>query len=145
MSVTDSCVDVCVVLEGRKTVTHPSKNKGNCFERELVNQAIDSGLEAKRAYGSNGEALGFHATVDLVVEGQKLQAKRRKAIPAWLGLSEHVDAVVVRADYKEALVLISWFDYLDYLKWKKNGCGRQSDKPNENSNYACKEETKRDR
>ena len=100
-------------------MTHPSKNKGNTFERELVNQAIESGLEAKRAYGSNGEALGFHATVDLVVEGQKLQAKRRKAIPAWLGLSEHVDAVVVRADYQEAVVLISWFEYLNFLKWRK--------------------------
>ena len=107
-------------------MTHPSKNKGNSFERELVNQAIDSGLEAKRAYGSNGEALGFHATVDLVVEGQKLQAKRRKAVPAWLGLSEHVDAVVVRADYKESLVLISWFDYLDYLKWRKASVSGQA-------------------
>ena len=100
-------------------MTHPSKNKGNTFERELVNQAIDSGLEAKRAYGSNGEALGFHATVDLVVEGQRLQAKRRKAIPAWLGLSEHVDAVVVHADYQEAVVLVSWFEYLNFLKWRK--------------------------
>lgn len=142
MSVNDSCVDLCVILEGRKTVTHPSKNKGNTFERELVNQAIDSGLEARRAYGSNGEALGFHATVDLVVEGQRLQAKRRKAIPAWLGLSEHVDAVVVRADYKEALVLISWFDYLDYLKWKKNGSIGQNSVTDEDGDHNREEETK---
>ena len=100
-------------------MTHPSKSKGCGFERELVQQATDSGLEAKRAWGSNGEALGCHATVDLVIEDQKLQAKRRKSIPAWLGMSEHVDAVVVRADYQEAVVLISWFDYLDYLKWRK--------------------------
>lgn len=100
-------------------MTHPSKSKGNGFERELVQQATDSGLEAKRAWGSNGEALGCHATVDLVIEDQKLQAKRRKSIPAWLGMSEHVNAVVVRADYQEAVVLISWFDYLDFLKWKK--------------------------
>ena len=126
-------------------MTHPSKSKGNCFERELVNQAIDSGLEAKRAYGSNGEALGFHATVDLVVEGQKLQAKRRKAIPAWLGLSEHVDAVVVRADYKEALVLISWFDYLDYLKWKKNGSIGQNSVTDEDGDHNREEETKGNR
>ena len=126
-------------------MTHPSKNKGNTFERELVNQAIDSGLEAKRAYGSNGEALGFHATVDLVVEGQKLQAKRRKAIPAWLGLSEHVDAVVVRADYKEALVLITWFDYLDYLKWKKNGSIGQNSVTDEDGDHNREEETEGDR
>ena len=100
-------------------MTHPSKNKGNGFERELTQQAIESGLTAKRAWGSNGEALGCHATVDLVIEDQKLQAKRRKSIPAWLGMSEHVDAVVVRADYQEAVVLISWFDYLDYLRWRK--------------------------
>ena len=100
-------------------MTHSSKNKGNGFERELVQQATDSGLEAKRAWGSNGEALGCHATVDLVVDGFKLQAKRRKSIPAWLGMSEHVDGVVVRADYQEAKVLISWFDFLDFLKWRQ--------------------------
>jgi len=100
-------------------MANPSKAKGCGFERELVQQATDSGLEAKRAWGSNGEALGCHATVDLVIEDQKLQAKRRKSVPAWLGMSEHVDAVVVRADYQEAVVLISWFDYLDYLKWRK--------------------------
>lgn len=103
-------------------MTHPSKNKGNGFERELVQQATESGLDAKRAWGSNGEALGCHATVDLVIEDKKLQAKRRKTIPAWLGMSEHVDAVVVRADYQEALVIVSWFDYLDFLKWRKD-CG----------------------
>lgn len=100
-------------------MTHPSKSKGNNFERELVQQAIDSGLTAKRAWGSNGEALGCHATVDLLIEDQKLQAKRRKTIPAWLGMSEHVDAVVVRADYQEAVVIVSWFDYLDFLKWRQ--------------------------
>ena len=100
-------------------MANPSKSKGCGFERELTQQAIESGLTAKRAWGSNGEALGCHATVDLVIEDQKLQAKRRKSVPAWLGMSEHVDAVVVRADYQEAVVLISWFDYLDYLKWRK--------------------------
>jgi len=115
-------------------MTHPSKNKGNGFERELVQQASESGLTAKRAWGSNGEALGCNATVDLVIEDQKLQAKRRKTIPEWLGLSEHVDAVVVRADYQEAVVIVSWFDYLDFLKWRQHVRGSRGSATEDSGN-----------
>lgn len=97
-------------------MTHPSKRKGNGFERELVNHALESGLHAKRAYASNGESLGFHCEVDLVVAGKKIQAKRRKALPAYLVPSDNVDAVVFRPDRGDTLVLLNWFDYLDLIK-----------------------------
>ena len=100
-------------------MTHPSKVKGNTFERELVNQAIDSGLEAKRAWGSNGEAIGCHESVDILVNGKKLQAKRRKTIASWLKVNEHQDAVVVREDRGESYVVLSWWEYLDLLKGQK--------------------------
>lgn len=97
-------------------MTHPSKLKGNTFERELVNQALDSGIDAKRAYASNGEALGLHATVDCLIGSKRVQAKRRARIAAWLKPSEHVDAVAVREDRGETLVVISWWEYLDLVK-----------------------------
>lgn len=97
-------------------MTHPSKVKGNAYERELVNQSKESGLESKRAYASNGEALGMHAQVDLLVDGKRIQAKRRKALAAWMRPNENVDAVCVREDRGETLVVITWWEYLDLLK-----------------------------
>jgi len=39
----------------------PSKAKGNRFEREIVNTVLSSGFKkCKRAWGSNGAALGMH-------------------------------------------------------------------------------------
>ena len=36
-----------------------SKAKGNRFERQIVQDIEGKGLKAKRAWGSNGEALGI--------------------------------------------------------------------------------------
>lgn len=97
-------------------MTHPSKRKGNAYERELVSQAEASGLTAKRAYASNGEALGHHAEVDLLVDGKRIQAKRRKALAAWMRPNDNVDAVCVREDRGETLVVLTWWEYLDLLR-----------------------------
>jgi hypothetical protein len=98
------------------SVTHPSKRKGNHFERELVALAEESGLTAKRAWGSNGEALGHHAEVDLMIDSKRIQAKRRKALPGYLQPNENVDAVAFRQDRGEPLVLITLWEYFDLLK-----------------------------
>ena len=92
---------------------HPSKRKGNAFERELVNLALASGLVAKRAYASNGEALGYHAEVDCLIQDTRVQAKRRKALADWIQPTEHVDAVAIRQDCGEALIVLRYADYLD--------------------------------
>lgn len=89
-------------------MTHPSKVKGNNFERELVNSAQADGISAKRAYASNGESLGMHAEVDCLLGGYRAQAKRRKAIAKHLIPSEHVDCVITRADRGETLVIMRW-------------------------------------
>jgi hypothetical protein len=98
-------------------MTHPSKNKGNGYERELVNQAKKAGLKAKRAYASNGQSLGMHEEVDCLIAGQRIQAKRRKkllkGIQDMIGLLEHTDAVVFREDKCESFVLVRWSDWLD--------------------------------
>ena len=94
-------------------MTHPSKVKGNRFERELVVDARASGLDSQRAYASNGESLGLHAEVDCLIGGFKIQAKRRKAIAAHLVPSKNVDCVITRPDRGETLVIMRWND------WKK--------------------------
>lgn len=99
-----------------ESMTHPSKRKGNAYERELVNQAKDSGLEAKRAWASNGRSLGLHEEVDLVVGDKRIQAKRRKSIASFLLPNENVDAVAFRPDAGETMVLLTWWEYLDLVK-----------------------------
>jgi hypothetical protein len=100
-------------------MTHPSKRKGNNYERSLVNSAKESGLESERAYASNGQSLGMHEEVDLVVDGKRIQAKRRAKIAKWMKPSEHVDAVCVREDRGETMVVITWWEYLDLVKAAK--------------------------
>ena len=93
-----------------------SKRKGNTYERELVNQAIASGIDAKRAWGSNGESIGEHAEVDCVIGGYKVQAKRRAKLPEYLKPSDHVDVQAVREDRGDTLVVIPWYDWLDLVR-----------------------------
>tara|TARA_R100001594_G_scaffold148552_2_gene204029 strand:+ start:220 stop:546 length:327 start_codon:yes stop_codon:yes gene_type:complete len=94
----------------------PSKAKGNRFEREVVNKAIQSGLTAKRAWGSNGASLGMHEEVDLVIGREpqvKIQAKCRKSLASFLQPSEHVDAVVCKQDRGETLIILRFEDWLE--------------------------------
>ena len=103
----------------------PSKNKGNGYERELVNQAKDIGLQAKRAYASNGQSLGLHEEVDCLIAGKRIQAKRRKkllkGIQDMIGLLKHTDAVVFREDKCDSFVLVRWSDWLELHKSLENG------------------------
>ena len=85
------------------------------FERELVNEARAKGLCADRAYASDGRSLGESCEVDVLVQGMRLQAKRRKALPAYLQIPDGADAVVFRQDRGETMVLMRWEDVLDKL------------------------------
>lgn len=98
------------------SVSHPSKTKGNGFEREIVNAAKAKGLNAERAYASNGRALGQSEEVDCIVEGCRIQAKRRKALPAYLQIPDGCDAVVFRQDRGPSLALITLPALLDKLE-----------------------------
>ncbi len=94
----------------------PSKAKGNRFEREVVNKAIQSGLTAKRAWGSNGASLGMHEEVDLIIGREpeiKIQAKCRKKLATFLQPTEHVDAVVCKQDRGETLIILRFEDWLE--------------------------------
>jgi Holliday junction resolvase len=105
-------------------MTHPSKQKGNRFERLIVDKAQSYGVGAERAWGSNGRALGMHEEVDVLLEGDlRIQAKCRKKIAEWLKPSEVVDAVVVKEDRGETYIIIRYDEFLDdykkFLEWKE--------------------------
>jgi len=93
-----------------------SKEKGTRHEREIVNQAIASGIPAKRAWGSNGEAMGWHSEVDAMLGGFRVQCKRRARLPDYLKPSEHVDIQIIREDNGTSLVVLEYFDLLDLLR-----------------------------
>lgn len=93
-----------------------SKAKGNAFEREVVEAAKLFGLEAKRAWGSNGASMGEAEEVDVLIEGIRVQCKRRAALPAYLQIPEGCDVVVVRQDRGDCLVLLPLEEYLRCLK-----------------------------
>lgn len=101
-------------------MSHPSKVKGNSFERELVTKAKEAGLDSQRAWGSNGASLGKHPEVDLTIDVYDIQAKRRKTLPAYLQVPECCDAVVFRQDRGTTLVLMEWDDWLKIIEQLSN-------------------------
>ena len=91
-----------------------SKDKGNRFEREIVNACKAADLEAKRAWGSNGRSLGWHEEVDVLVgKDFRIQAKCRKKLADFLQPSEHVDAVVCKQDRGETLIILRFDEWLE--------------------------------
>ena len=99
-------------------MTHPNRRRGNDLERLIVNTAKERGLKAQRAYASNGQSLGMHEEVDCLIEGLKVQAKRRKSIAAHLVPSEHVDVVAVRPDRGQTLYVVPEEMFLSMLACK---------------------------
>ena len=92
-----------------------SKIKGNTFEREIVNKCESVGVPAKRAWGSNGQSLGMHEEVDVLVDRFKVQAKRRKRLGKLFKPSEHVDVQMVREDRDETYVIMKLDKWLDLV------------------------------
>ncbi len=93
-----------------------SSQKGNRFERELVNEAREKGIKAERAYGSNGRALGESEEVDALIGGARVQAKRRARLAAYLKPPKDADILAVREDRGETFAVMRWEDFLDLLR-----------------------------
>ena len=90
-----------------------SKAKGNRFERLIVLMTTDRDIECKRAWGSNGAAMGEHEEVDILIgKNFKLQAKCRKAIAQWMIPNENVNAQVIKGDREEPLIVMRYEDFL---------------------------------
>ena len=92
-----------------------SKAKGNGFEREIVQDDIDLGLEAKRAWGSNGQSLGMHEEVDVLLQGFKVQCKRRKKLSAVVQPNANVDIQIFREDRGTTMAMIPYDMLLSFL------------------------------
>lgn len=93
-----------------------SKDKGSNFERELLVLPRLLGMEAQRAWGSDGKSLGLPSDVDVVIRSRaghewRVQAKRRAKLPTWLQIPTGVDVVVMREDFGKAMALV-WYDDL---------------------------------
>ena len=109
-------------------MSHPSKVKGNSFERELVTKAKEAGLDSQRAWGSNGASLGKYPEVDLTIDVYDIQAKRRKALPAYLQVPDCCDAVIFRQDRGTTLVLMELDEWLSIIKELKALSNKQQNK-----------------
>ena len=94
-------------------MSNPSKQKGNRFERLIVRLCDIWNVKAKRAWGSNGQALGMHEEVDVLIgDDFRVQAKCRKKLASFLVPSEEVDAVVFKEDRGDTYILMRFEDWL---------------------------------
>ena len=90
-------------------MTHPSKIKGNTFEREIVNQLREAGIEARRVPLS-GAVPGYEGDLRMAVGGldRKAECKRRKrafgTLSTMLGVN---DFLCVRDDRAPALMVMT--------------------------------------
>ena len=109
-----------------------SKAKGNRFERLIVDMTkdfFDGEVNIKRAWGSNGAAMGQHEEVDVLIgDDIKLQAKCRRAMGQWMIPNKNVDAQVIKADREEPLIVMKYDDWLEMLSFAMAGCWDKYDK-----------------
>tara|TARA_R100000995_G_scaffold45089_1_gene21235 strand:+ start:7543 stop:7863 length:321 start_codon:yes stop_codon:yes gene_type:complete len=94
-----------------------SKQKGNRFERECVDIAIEKGLSSKRAWGSDGRSMGQNEQVDLMVEKYKVQCKVRKRVAKWLKPTEEVDIQLVKEDRGQIYVIQRYEEWLEMVSF----------------------------
>jgi Holliday junction resolvase len=101
---------------------HSSKRKGNRYEREVVEAAEAAGLEAERAFASDGRSLGETEATDVLIrhpeanvsDCTRVQCKRRSSVAQYL-TTEDADVVVTREDRGESLAVVPLGLFLDLL------------------------------
>ena len=93
-----------------------NRARGFQFERDVVNQARAKGLTAERMWGSDGQTRGLPSNVDIVMEDNWYQCKRKKKIADYVKPDAGIFAQVIRQDRDESLVVIRLNDYLGLLK-----------------------------
>ena len=102
--------------EWDEVMANRSKAKGTGYENELVKKLEDAGFEdVKRAWGSDGRSMGEAPDVDILADGIKIQAKRRKSIPKWLNMG-NCDVVMYREDRGITFVSMTFDDWVRCLK-----------------------------
>lgn len=101
-----------------------NKQRGYELEREVVVAAEAAGLEAKRVFGSGQHKvqLGDDFAGDVVVEGLRIECKRRKSGFKLIYDAfdqDDADIVVVRADRSPRLWVLREAVVLELLKREK--------------------------
>ena len=104
-------------------MSHPSKIKGNKFERDVVKQAELFEINGKRAWASDGRSLGLDAEVDVVIGNKKyndemhVQCKIRKRLPEYIfPKNDAIDSHVIRENRGEAYIVLRYDDYLAEMR-----------------------------
>jgi Holliday junction resolvase len=104
-------------------MAHSSKRKGNRYEREVVADAEARGLEAERAFASDGRSLGCSEATDVlirhpeanVMDATRVQCKRRSSIAQYL-TTDDADVTVIREDRGDSLAVVPLDLFLDLLQ-----------------------------
>jgi Holliday junction resolvase len=104
-------------------MAHSSKRKGNRYEREVVADAEAYGLEAERAFASDGRSLGCSEATDVLIrhpeakvsDCTRLQCKRRSSIAQYL-TTDDADVTVIREDHGDSLAVVPLDLFLDLLQ-----------------------------
>ena len=104
-------------------MSHPSKIKGNKFERDVVKQAELFEINGKRAWASDGRSLGLDSEVDVVIGNKKyndemhVQCKIRKRLPEYIfPKNDAIDSHVIRENRGEAYIILRYDDYLSEMR-----------------------------
>lgn len=103
-------------MKSKRQIAINNKKRGKKLEADAVTMAKEMGLSARRAWGSNGEALGEHAEVDVIIESLRFQSKMKKKLPKWLLNHETVDGSIIRMDNHAPMVVISLETFLAAYK-----------------------------
>lgn len=98
-----------------KHIQRNNKKRGYALEAKVVEMARERGLEARRAWGSNGQAIGLPATVDVEVAGRYFQCKKRKALADYVRPAKACHGQIIEQDYGQPLVVLPLSDYLEMM------------------------------
>jgi len=94
-----------------------SRTKGFGYEREVVNQIKQAGLDARRMFGSDGRSSGLSADTDIYVDGRySFQLERTKTIRAKYRPTDGTVGSIFREDKGESFALIRLDFLIELLK-----------------------------
>jgi len=103
-------------------MAHRNSERAKEHEREVVHAAEAKGLEAERAWNSDGRSLGETEETDVlirhpeanVMDATRVQCKRRKTVASYLTCDD-ADVVVTRQDRDDNLAVVPLSLFLDLL------------------------------
>lgn len=116
----DDDVNSTILDNWERDIVNKQRRKGFDFERELVHILEDSGvfIKVKRAPGSDGTSLGETHDVDILADGFKIQAKRRKTEPKWLNLG-NCHFLIHRSDRDKSKITMELDLFLELYEGKE--------------------------